>query len=688
MNKKFTRAFGVILCSAFVSNISSVIAEEKSTSLDEITVTGTREATAKSESSATTTLVQEEEIHRLRPSHPAEVMNRVPGVHVNVTSGEGHMTAIRQPITTSPVYLFLEDGIPTRSTGFFNHNALYEVNVPQAGAIEVLKGPGTALYGSDAIGGVINVMTRPAPAQAEGEANIEFGGHGWKRALITGGNSWGDDGIRADLNITHSDGWRDDTEYDRQSATLRWDRFLNSGASLKTVLAASKIDQAQTGAISRVDYEDNPTANYTPIGFRQVEAIRLSSAYEHETANTLTSVTPYFRHNVLDLMPTWALSYDPTIYTTQNDSFGLALKHRRDYAPMRTRVIVGADIDYSPGSRDEQSINAVKTGKIYTSYSINQTVYDYDVTFKGFSPYVHVETSPSERLRLNAGLRYDVLSYDYDNKLSVVTTGLHRRPGDTTVDFNHLSPKLGATYALADNLNGFVSYKHAFRAPSEGQLFRQGRAENTVDLEPVKVDSFEVGLRGKVGKQFNYEMSVYHMTKRDDIVSFRNTVDGTRETLNAGKTLHRGIEVGLGVTITPRLEVNAGLSYAKHTYEDWSPKSGVTYDGNEIKQAPRFLGSLGIRYEAVALNGGALELNWERMGSYWEDDENTNKYEGHDLLNLLVNYPVSRDLEFYGRLNNITDERYSTRASFSQFRGEELSPGLPRTLYAGLNYKF
>ena len=70
------------------------------------------------------------------------------------------MTAIRQPITTNPVYLYLEDGIPTRSTGFFNHNALYEINVPQAGRIEVFKGPGTALYGSDAIGGIINVSTR------------------------------------------------------------------------------------------------------------------------------------------------------------------------------------------------------------------------------------------------------------------------------------------------------------------------------------------------------------------------------------------------------------------------------------------------------------------------------------------------------------------------------------------------
>lgn len=54
-------------------------------------------------------------------------------MHVSDLSGEGHSMAIRQPITTKPMYLYLEDGIPTRATGFFNHNALYEVNIPQSG---------------------------------------------------------------------------------------------------------------------------------------------------------------------------------------------------------------------------------------------------------------------------------------------------------------------------------------------------------------------------------------------------------------------------------------------------------------------------------------------------------------------------------------------------------------------------
>ena len=64
-------------------------------------------------------VIRKEAIDFTRPNHPSQIMGQIPGVAVAVTNGEGHTTAIRQPFTTNPVYLFLEDGIPIRSTGFF-----------------------------------------------------------------------------------------------------------------------------------------------------------------------------------------------------------------------------------------------------------------------------------------------------------------------------------------------------------------------------------------------------------------------------------------------------------------------------------------------------------------------------------------------------------------------------------------
>ncbi|ALP52817.1 TonB-dependent receptor [Candidatus Tenderia electrophaga] len=657
--------------------------------LDEVTVTGTREAQAIAETPASVGVIITKDIDELKASHPSEIMGTVPGVHVNVTGGEGHMTAIRQPITTAPVYLFLEDGVPTRSTGFFNHNALYEINLPQAGGIEVTKGPGSALYGSDAIGGVINVLTRPAPLQPEAEVSAEAGGHGWRRLLLSGGDSdsTGTDGYRGDLNLTHTDGWRDTTDYDRQSATLRWDRFLDSGAALKTVISAANIDQqtAGTSRLSKQDYLHNPTLNYTPVSFREVEALRISTAYEDETQDSLLSLTPYVRYNRMEILPNWSLSYDPQRYTTENTSVGLLSKYRRDFAPRRSRMIVGLDLDYSPGSYQENAIDPTRVGAIYVSYTELARTYDYDISFTSVSPYVHLETSPTEKLRLQAGLRFDYMHYDYDNHLGVQSSGAHRRPASTDVDFDHISPKLGLTYALSERLNTFAAYRNSFRAPSQSQLFRQGQAENTVGLKPVDAHSYEIGLRGQAGPG-SYEVSLYYMRVEDDIVSFRNTVDGTRETQNAGETLHRGIEIGLETPLTASVQLDIAYSYAKHSYEEWRPATGTNYGGNEINSAPRQIGDVRLSWRPALLKGGRLELNWEHLGDYWLDDENTHRYDGHDLYHLRANYKVTTQLELFGRLENLTDERYATGASYSQFRGEEFAPGLPRTFYAGVSY--
>ncbi len=683
-------------------------ADGATTRLEETTVTGTREKQSLSETPATVGVVKDAEIRALRPTHPSQIMGQVPGVWVNVTGGEGHMTAIRQPLTTNPVYLYLEDGIPTRSTGFFNHNALYEVNVPQAGGIEVNKGPGTALYGSDAIGGVINVLTRPAPLKPEADLMGEAGGHGWKRLLATGGNTSGNDGWRTDLNLTSTDGWREHTAYDRQSGTVRWDRSLGDNAAVKTVIAYSNIDQETAGSstISQSDYENNPTATYTPISFRKVEAFRVSAAYEKEMGDSLLSITPYFRDNSMDLLANWSLGYDPTVYNTSNRSFGVLAKYRRDFAPYRTRLIAGVDIDRSPGGRLEKYIVTSTTGSGYTTrylgYTEAATVYDYDVTYQGVSPYLHGEMSPSDRVRVTAGLRYDNASYRYRNNLAdgaigVTPTRFYGHVGDTSVDYRHASPKLGVTLAFTPEVSGFAAYNHAFRAPSEGQLFRpatgnsasnaQATAQSAVGLKPVKVDSYETGVRGK-SNAVNYEVSVYHMTKTDDIVSFQATSTDPRVAQNAGKTVHQGVEIGLGADMTSEWRLDLAYSYARHIYENWVNNT-ADYSGKEMENAPRTIANTRLSCRPAALNGGRVTLEWVKLGSYWIDAVNSIRYSGHDLLNLRANYPVSREWEVFGSVTNLGDKRYADSTSFATVSGTNIptyAPGLPRTFYAGVRY--
>ncbi len=681
-----------------------------STVMGEVTVTGTREGQALYETAASVGVVKGETLRQDKPGHPSQALGQVPGVRVNVTGGEGHMTAIRQPITTSPVYLYLEDGIPTRSTGFFNHNALYEINLPAAGGIEVNKGPGTALYGSDAIGGVVNVLTRTPPTKQEITASAEAGDHGWWRVLLGGGNAYERDAWRGDLNLTHSDGWRASTAYDRQGGTLRWDRAIGDDATLKTVLAFSNIDQETAGTSTLVlnDYLNDPKRNNTPISYRKVGALRLSSAWERERGDTLISVTPYLRDNGMELLANWSLSYDPTVYSTNNRSVGVLAKWRRDLPNLRTRLIAGLDLDVSPGSREEDRLGTLTTSgagasKVYTAYSVGTRVYDYDVTFIGASPYLHGEFSPVERLRLSAGLRYDNLRYRFDNNIAAASvaattsenggapvTRHYGQAAKSTVSFNHLSPKLGATYALNGDSHLFASYNRAFRAPSEGQLFRpsagttaaiaQANAQATLGLKPVKADQYEIGLKGKL-KGMSYELSVYELAKHDDILSYRDPATNVTQSVNAGETRHQGLEAGVGIPLGEQFRLDLSGSYAKHSYEEWVVPGTANFSGKEMESAPRVMTNARLSWQPAA--GARLQLEWLHLSSYWMDQANTAKYDGHDLLNLRGNWALGKVVSLFGNIQNLTDERYAESASISS-NTQVYAPGLPRTLTMGV----
>lgn len=674
--------------------------------LSAVTVTGSREKTLLLQTPASVGVISGDDIARTGPMHPQQILGQVPGVAIAVTNGEGHTTAIRQPFTTSPLYLYLEDGIPIRATGFFNHNALYEVNIPQAGGIEVVKGPGSALYGSDAIGGAVNILTK-VPSSTPGlSLSGEAGSFGWRRLLVDGTKASGADGaVRAAANLTHTDGWRDKTAYDRQSASFRQDQGLADGALLKTILGYTKIDQ-QTGANSALTYHDylnNPTRNNLSIAWRKVDALRLSTQYEREMGASLLTITPYLRSNSMDLNGSYNLSSDPRIEKSNVTSLGLMTKWRQDFGgASRPRLIVGLDLERSPGSRTEDSLNLTSTGigadRFYTGYTVGNRIYDYNVTFKSASAYAQGEVSPMPALRVTAGLRFDSLGYDMTNNITAATT----RAGATaryygqiaaaTVDYTHLSPKLGATLALSPTSSLYASYNHGFRAPSESQLFRAGsdtaanaaeKAQLALALKPIKANQLEAGWRGATDG-WSYDLALYRLVKLDDLVSQTDLATNVSTSVNAGKTEHRGIELGLGKVFNSRWRLDTALSYAKHTYVDWITAS-ANYSGKEMESAPRVVANTRISWTPRA--GTLAQLEWVRLGSYWLEASNSatyGKYPGHDVLNLRFSQSVGKGVNLFARLLNVTDRRYADSASVSS-NTPVFSPALPRAFYAGLD---
>lgn len=701
------RIFNIHYAVAFLtlSTITVFAETTKNTSSNgDIVVTATKEGKSKFKSPESISKLTKKQIEQISPTHPADVANRVAGVHVANLGGEGHMTSIRQPISTSGLYLFLEDGLPTRPAGFFNHNALYEINMPQAGSIEITKGPGSSLYGSEAIGGIINTITDPSPEKFEFKLNPEIGSYGWKRSLMSIGDYSEDlkTGFRLNTNITDNDGYQEKGEFSRQSISLRTDSFLNDALAVKNIISYTNVNQTGVAGLTKNDYFQTPRKNYFhgEIGNRDVYALRVSSEinYEPDIYNALT-ITPFFRDNEMGLMPSWQLTYSPEIWNTTFESYGLLAKYRRNIPSIKTQIITGVDLDYSPSHNTVDDISAVAQNGIYRNFTTGKRVYDFDANQLGISPYVHIEKEITNKLTAHAGLRYDYFDMDYTDNLPSsfserqFNTGLSRnitrlRPDSGNTSYDQFSPKFGLLYSFNDKYNVYGNYRHSFRTPSATSLYRSGTTVNTDTLQATEVDSFEIGTKGLVKSWFGYEIALYQMNVTNDVVSYFDS-SNIRNTTNAGETRHRGIEISAFGDITPELSYNLASSYSQQEYQNFGYQCGTlncNYAGLDVGRAPKTIGNVSLRYEPNYVPDFGIEAEWVHLGSYFTDEKNTDKYDGHDLLNIRSDYAINKTVSVYANVLNVANTHYAFLASnggtFTEYR-----PGLPLSVFGGLRIK-
>jgi len=200
-------------CASVVGAVHGTSAEGATSGpLEEVVVTATRRPEPVLDVPLSIGRVGPDTIVLVGATHHAEILNRIPGVMIQQGSGQESLTAIRSPVLTGAgscgAFLFLENGVPVRPVGFCNVNVLFEVNTEQARAVEVLRGPGSALYGSNAMHGTVNVLQpwpRERPLLA---ASLDGGPSNYWRVKLEGRH----DGDDADVGVAgfyaNDGGWR------------------------------------------------------------------------------------------------------------------------------------------------------------------------------------------------------------------------------------------------------------------------------------------------------------------------------------------------------------------------------------------------------------------------------------------------------------------------------------------------
>ena len=189
---------------------------------------------------ASVTALDAAAIEQVRAAHPNELLQRVPGTWIGRGSGQEQLTAIRSPVLTGAgacgAFLWSENGVPIRPAGFCNINNLFELNTEQAAMVEVLRGPGTALHGTNALHGVINVRT-PSPLAARAtQWSAEAGADDYYRVQGAWSAAATDRGLYLGFNSTDSGSFRIDEGYrqhkihlahEAQGGAAHWHSWLS-----------------------------------------------------------------------------------------------------------------------------------------------------------------------------------------------------------------------------------------------------------------------------------------------------------------------------------------------------------------------------------------------------------------------------------------------------------------------------
>ncbi|MCD9522982.1 TonB-dependent receptor [Photobacterium carnosum] len=274
----------IALCQTFFANAASV-----NSKIEVITVTGDRFDSSPDQQLTVINTIEREEITRLNPKSVVDILETLPGVSVTRNGGAGQSASISMRGTNSGHVLVLVDGVRIGSAtlGAVSFNALSPENIER---IEVVKGPRAAIWGSDAIGGVIQIFTRKLDG-GEWFATAEYGSDAYTRASGGVGISHGDGSTTISLNREQSDGYNikndnedDNDGYRRFGMSIKGQQVLNQQWQL------SWVGQLETG-----NYEyDSSRANEADY---DNYLWNLAAQYQHNKLNSRLAVSQSRDHN-------------------------------------------------------------------------------------------------------------------------------------------------------------------------------------------------------------------------------------------------------------------------------------------------------------------------------------------------------------------------------------------------------
>lgn len=606
----------LLLAISFLYSFATSYAEEKG-ELGEIIVTATKIEETLEETTSSVIVVKGEDIKKMNVQFVPDILRKIPELNLVQNGGNGEVAGVLLRGGDSTHTLVLIDGVKVNSTtvGSFDFSG---ITVDDIERIEIVEGPQSTIYGSEAMAGVINIITKKGKGKPRADASFEAGSFGTYKPAFT--FSGGDE--KVDYRMTTA--------------------YYHTGG----------ISAAKGGA--EKDAYNNASIS-GKFGFRPSEKFELevSGKYYYDSADLDSfgaDALNYVQHGNHHM-----LSGRAKVYLLNNWEQVLTASNAGDSLRFRDPVVSYNNADIISAINAVEWQHNLYLSKIYTvtagaeyrkEKGENKGSFDRSVNNRAL--YINNKLLLlSGDVTLNAGLRYD----DHE------TFG-----GKTTY-------RVGAIYNVKPvALRVRASYGTGFRAPTLNELFYSDAwgSSGNPNLKPERSSSWEIGVEKDILKDRATVSVTYFDQMYKDLIQWVEVAPWTYSPMNVAEAEVRGVEANAKLKLTDSMNIKAG-----YTHLDTQNKTS----GLKLERRPgdKFNLAMGFSHKDLSLTADFIYV-----GGRFDDASNTRKLAPYNLVNLSGSYVVTKNLSIFARADNVFNKDYEEASGygtpgFSMYGGIKIS---------------
>ncbi|WP_303901062.1 TonB-dependent receptor [Thiohalomonas denitrificans] len=679
-------------------------------------------------------VVRGEEVDAAHAENIQQILQQIPGVTTEVQSGDSlkiHIRGVENQVYMGekPGVAVVIDGVPV-----FERTGRVNIDLDNIESIKVVKGGASYLFGDDALSGAVIITTKRGADKAGYLVQAEGGSFGHQKGLARAGFAGEKANGHVQVSSRQTDGYYDDSASQADYLNGKLQYYLSDTSDLTFGFERSNREKGSHGNVKGVTAAEEDPKSEDPsyndyANHFDVDLSKYFLTYSNdigEASNWMVNAYQFTDDTEFVTAPT---DDDPEVYTYDNDYHQVQRGVKSEFRTGGETVAWMAGVDLRDNLYQNRDTFRIETTGWNAALPGDPANFN-DTDEKVQALYGEVKMQATERLTFTTNGRVDRIELEYEDKLDSELNG--------EKDFDVFSWRLGGNYSLRPNMDLYANASTGFRAPSPEQLFVGSNSPShktapNPDLDPETTINREIGFRTKtswLGLPVDLDAAIFQLDRYDHIQStggqYSTSTDAVYD--NVGDFRSRGLELSLLTDPSRKLSMDIAYTYLDSTYTKYddyhlrvepvggSCSSGFTgiteynyrtgtmevvacdktYDnaGNSVPRVPEHHANLRLLYRPASK--WLLTGEMDAISSYYADEINQEKIDGHEVFNLLLNYDA-KDWSFFARVDNVMDERF-----YNTVRGtgdgnedgvydeEDLSivvnPG--RAYYAGVSLRF